>query len=91
MVNVPVPPSIAKENQSRFDQITALFQSIVPDISGLNAWRYQRQITWGIQEFIEALSFLHYIQTQTLISTAPRSGSLPAASPSKKTALIPWT
>ncbi|KAN0072729.1 Translin [Elaphomyces granulatus] len=77
MVNVPVPPSIAKENQSRFDQITALFQSIVPDISGLNAWRYQRQITWGIQEFIEALSFLHYIQTQTLISPAEVAAQLP--------------
>ncbi|OXV08854.1 hypothetical protein Egran_03383 [Elaphomyces granulatus] len=77
MVNVPVPPSIAKENQSRFDQITALFQSIVPDISGLNAWRYQRQISWGIQEFIEALSFLHYIQTQTLISPAEVAAQLP--------------
>ena len=66
-----------KENKTRFDQINALFQSIVPDISGLNAWRYQRQICWGIQEFIEALSFLHYVQTQTLISPAEVAAQLP--------------
>jgi len=76
-VNAPIPPSIVKENKTRFDQINALFQSIVPDISGLNAWRYQRQICWGIQEFIEALSFLHYVQTQTLISPAEVAAQLP--------------
>jgi predicted translin family RNA/ssDNA-binding protein len=33
----------------------------------LNAYRYPN-ITWGNQEFMEALSFQHYLETQTLIS-----------------------
>ncbi|KAL1961651.1 hypothetical protein VTN77DRAFT_1366 [Rasamsonia byssochlamydoides] len=76
-VNAPIPPSIAKENQARFDQILDLFRSIVPDITGLNAWRYQRQVSPGIQEFIEALSFQHYVQTQRLISRDEVAAHLP--------------
>lgn len=76
-VNAPIPPAIAKENQTRFDQILELFRSIVPDISGLNAWRYQRQVSPGIQEFIEALSFQHYVQTQRLISRDEVAAKLP--------------
>jgi predicted translin family RNA/ssDNA-binding protein len=36
-------------------------------VQGLNAFRYP-QITGGNQEFMEALSFHHYLETQTLIS-----------------------
>lgn len=67
-INQPLPPKIDKENQSRFDQIHTLFASIVPDVTGINAWRYQRQIGGGIQEFIEAISFDHYLRTQNLIT-----------------------
>ncbi|RHZ66300.1 hypothetical protein CDV55_107718 [Aspergillus turcosus] len=69
-IKAPIPPSIAKETQTRFDQISALFQNVIPDVTGLNSWRYQRQLSGAIQEFIEALSFNHYLQTQTLISHA---------------------
>jgi len=41
--------------------------SIAPDLQGINTWRYQRQVSPGIQEFIEAMSFQHYLQTQSLI------------------------
>ncbi|KAH8690097.1 putative translin-associated factor TraX [Talaromyces proteolyticus] len=67
-LNTAIPPSIAKENKTRFDQIRDLFRSIVPDITGINAWRYQRQISGGVQEFIEAVTFQHYIETQKLIT-----------------------
>lgn len=76
-INAPIPPSIAKENKTRFDQILDLFRSIIPDVSGINAWRYQRQISGGIQEFIEALSFQHYVQTQQLISRDEVAAQLP--------------
>ncbi|KAJ5083137.1 hypothetical protein N7456_012564 [Penicillium angulare] len=71
------PPKIAQENQSRLDQIHALFTSIVPDVTGINSWRYQRQISGGIQEFIEAISFEHYLRTQTLISLPETQARLP--------------
>jgi predicted translin family RNA/ssDNA-binding protein len=76
-IKAPIPPPIAKETQTRFDQITALFQNVIPDVTGLNSWRYQRQLSGAIQEFIEALSFNHYLQTQTLISHAEVVKQLP--------------
>lgn len=77
-VNAPIPSRIMKENEPRFQQIQELFQSILPDISGLNAWRYQWQISPGIQEFVEAVSFQHYLEHQTLISHDEVSAKLPA-------------
>ncbi|KAJ5778746.1 hypothetical protein N7520_001992 [Penicillium odoratum] len=77
-INQPLPQKIAQENQTRLDQIKALFTSIIPDVTGINAWRYQRQIGGGIQEFIEAISFDHYLRTQTLITHAEVQAQLPA-------------
>jgi predicted translin family RNA/ssDNA-binding protein len=76
--NQPLPPKIAQENQTRFDQIHALFEDVVPEQLGINGWRYQRQISSGIQEFIEAVSFDHYLRTQTLITHAECSARVPA-------------
>jgi len=44
------------------------YESISCDLQGLNAYRYGRNITGGNQEFMEALSFQHYLETQSLIS-----------------------
>ena len=44
------------------------FISIAPDLAGINAWRYQRQISGGIQEYMEAISFEHYLRHQSLIT-----------------------
>ncbi|KAE8147786.1 Translin [Aspergillus avenaceus] len=73
----PLPPTIEKETNNRLSQITALFASAVPDTTGPNAWRYQRQLSGAVQEFIEALSFSHYLRTQTLISLEEVRGALP--------------
>jgi predicted translin family RNA/ssDNA-binding protein len=45
---------------------------------GIKGWRYQRQISGGIQEYIEAVSFDHYVRTQTLISHAECQARMPA-------------
>lgn len=68
---------IEKETTSRFDQINTLFISLTPDLTGTKAWRYQRQISPGIQEYIEALSFHHYILTQQLITREEVIARLP--------------
>lgn len=77
-INQPIPEKIAKENQTRYDQIQTLFTSIVPDVTGINAWRYQRQVSGGVQEYIEAVSFDHYLRTQTLITHDEVIAQLPA-------------
>uniref|UniRef100_A0A093UQC0 Translin-associated protein X n=1 Tax=Talaromyces marneffei PM1 TaxID=1077442 RepID=A0A093UQC0_TALMA len=76
-VNAPLPPNISKENKTRFTQIIDLFKTIAPELTGANSWRYQRQVSGGIQEFIEAISFEHYIQTQSLITRDEVAARLP--------------
>lgn len=53
------------------------FESIAVDLTGINAWRYQRQISGGIQEYMEAISFEHYLRYQTLITIEEATKSLP--------------
>lgn len=77
-INQPIPPQIAQDNQTRLDQIDKLFTAVVPDLTGINAWRYQRQIGGGIQEFIEAISFDHYLRTQALITQEEVAARLPS-------------
>ena len=62
-----ISPMIAAEVEERLLVIKQLIRSISLDLQGINAWRYQRQMSPGIQEFIEAISFQHYLQTQSLI------------------------
>ncbi|KAH8429062.1 translin family protein [Aspergillus melleus] len=72
-----LPPSIEKETSSRFAQIHELFLSAVPELNALKSWRYQRQISSGVQEYIEALSFHYYLRHQSLISLPQVRESLP--------------
>lgn len=67
-LNKLIPAPIAKETSSRAASIKTLFESIAPDLQGINSWRYQRQISPGIQEFMEAVSFDYYLQNQKLIT-----------------------
>ncbi|KLJ13004.1 hypothetical protein EMPG_12047 [Blastomyces silverae] len=76
-LNKPLPKNITKDNHERLAQITALFNSVVPDLAGINAHRYQWQISPGIQEYIEAATFQHYVETQRLMSLDDVTKSLP--------------
>lgn len=51
-----LPPKIATEVKERLTAISELFQTMSKDLQGLNAWRYQRQASGGVQEFMEAIS-----------------------------------
>jgi predicted translin family RNA/ssDNA-binding protein len=52
------------------------FVAIAPDLQGINAWRYQRQISGGIQEYMEAISFEHYLRHQSLITISEAAATL---------------
>ncbi|KAI2475533.1 translin-associated factor [Pyrenophora tritici-repentis] len=62
------PPWVAKKNAEYWDIIEDRYKNIAADVQGLNAYRYSHNITGGNQEFMEALSFQHYLETQSLIS-----------------------
>lgn len=67
-LQAPITLAVAKENEPRHRQINDAFSSVAPDLQGINAWRYQRNISGGIQECMEAISFQHYLETQCLIT-----------------------
>ncbi|RDL33602.1 Translin-associated protein X [Venustampulla echinocandica] len=73
-----IPAKILSEVQERSVAMQNQFESIAPDLAGLNAWRYQRQISGGIQEYMEAISFQHYLRHQSLITIEEAAKSLPA-------------
>jgi hypothetical protein len=56
------------EIENRLAAVDSLFNSLSEDLCGMNSWRYQRQISSGIQEYIEAISFHRYLQSQILIT-----------------------
>lgn len=56
-----------------------LFSTLSGDLKGINAWRYQRQISGGIQEYMEAVSFKHYLKNQVLITHAEASATIPGS------------
>lgn len=68
---------MSKEISSYQTRITELFTSVGPDLQDLNAWRYQSQISSGIQEYTEAVSFQHYLETQRLISCEEAQARIP--------------
>ncbi|KAG4419951.1 hypothetical protein IFR04_006891 [Cadophora malorum] len=72
-----IPPKIASEVQTKASAMQEQFTLIAPDLTGINAWRYQRQISGGIQEYMEAISFQHYLVNQTLITLEEAARSLP--------------
>ncbi|KUJ18756.1 Translin [Mollisia scopiformis] len=76
-LNKAVPPKIAAEVLEKTTTMSTQFMAIVPDLVGINAWRYQRQISGGIQEYMEAISFQHYLQHQKLTTLEEASKLLP--------------
>ena len=47
--------------------VTRSFDGIIDDLQGLNSSRYRQQITGGIQEYLEALTFQNYLENQKLL------------------------
>lgn len=60
-----------------YSTIRDLLQSIVPDLQGINAYRYRNNITGGIQEFMEAVLFQHYLETQRIMTFEEAAAQIP--------------
>ena len=53
---------------AKLHEIQDLYAKLQPELQGDRFWRYQRQVSPGLQEYIEALSFAHYLDHGTLIT-----------------------
>lgn len=65
-INPNLPANIEAEIQTRLNDISALLASIAPEVQGINRYRYARNMSC-IEELIEALTFAHYLRTQSLM------------------------
>ncbi|THH05301.1 hypothetical protein EW146_g9939 [Bondarzewia mesenterica] len=66
----------AREGRAKLRDIQLLYKSIRPELAGDRFWRYQHNVSPGLQEYIEALSFAHYLDHGTLITHAQVQSSL---------------
>ncbi|KAF8541665.1 Translin family-domain-containing protein [Trichophaea hybrida] len=76
-LNAPLPAHLQKEISTRHAEINSHLTAISPDLQSLNANRYQRQISGGLQELMEALCFQHYLTTGTLLSHTAAQAMIP--------------
>ncbi|KAJ6519480.1 Translin [Mycena sanguinolenta] len=58
----------ASSCREKLFEADGLFALMRPELVGDRFWRYQRQVSPGLQEYIEALSLAHYIEHDTLVS-----------------------
>ena len=61
-------PRAVAQARPKLREIQAIFKTISTDLSGDRFWRYQYNVSPGLQEYIEALSFSHYLEFNSLIS-----------------------
>jgi hypothetical protein len=61
-----LPDDIVNDMDSRLDQISQLLATIAPETQGINRYRYAYNLSC-MEELVEALTFAHYLKTQSLI------------------------
>ncbi|KAA1468542.1 Translin [Dentipellis sp. KUC8613] len=66
----------AAEASKKLREIQGLFKAMAPELAGDRFWHYQPNVSPGLQEYIEALSFAHYLEHRSLITYAAVQRSL---------------
>jgi predicted translin family RNA/ssDNA-binding protein len=61
-----------------YTTINNLMDSIVADLQGINASRYQHNVSGGMQEYMEAVLFQQYLETQCLLPYNDAANKLPS-------------
>ena len=77
-INEEPSPAIQKEVKTHFAKITESLTSIAPDVAGLNRHRYWLPC---LEELVEAITFSHYLRTQTLLTPSAAQEAVPAGIP----------
>ncbi|KAH7368464.1 translin associated factor X [Plectosphaerella cucumerina] len=71
------PQRTQEEIDTRMEEIRTLLTSIEPDLATINRRRYAHTLR-GLEELVEALSFVQYLQRQTLITPDEAAAAVPA-------------
>lgn len=58
----------AQRGRENLTQVQFIYAGMKDELQGDRFWRYQRQVSPGLQEYIEALSFVHYLEHGSLVT-----------------------
>jgi predicted translin family RNA/ssDNA-binding protein len=58
----------AAEAKNKLAEVRVMLKNITHELDGPRFWRYAKYISGGLQEYIEALSFVDYIEYGGLVS-----------------------
>ncbi|GAO13684.1 hypothetical protein UVI_02017870 [Ustilaginoidea virens] len=75
-LNQELPPPTAQDVDTRLAEIARLLQSVAPDVSSINRYRY----AWNLrclEELVEALSLMHYLRHQRLLTPQEAQSAIP--------------
>ncbi|KAI0881422.1 Translin [Annulohypoxylon maeteangense] len=73
-LNQPFPAHIQSDVDDRLKEIAKLLMTIEGDVAGMNRHRYPLIC---LEEFVEAISFSHYLQHQKIITLTEAQAALP--------------
>ncbi|XP_068424258.1 translin-associated protein X isoform X2 [Clinocottus analis] len=76
VTSVPNADNILKEAEVKLDAVRQKIGQIAEELRGEDIFQFHRAFTAGIQEYVEAVSFLHYIRDRSLISLEEINASL---------------
>ncbi|XP_056252300.1 translin-associated protein X isoform X2 [Seriola aureovittata] len=68
VTSVPDPEDVLNEADVKLDGVRQKIGQIAEELRGEDIHQFHRAFTPGIQEYVEAISFLHYIRHRSLIS-----------------------
>ena len=58
----------AAEAKTKLAEARAMLRNVARELVGPSFWRYANNLSSGLQEYIEALSFVHYVECGGLVS-----------------------
>ncbi|TFK41337.1 Translin [Crucibulum laeve] len=58
----------AHRGHEKLREVQNIYATLMEELEGDRFWRYQRQVSPGLQEYIEALSFAYYLEHGSLIT-----------------------
>ncbi|XP_068597506.1 translin-associated protein X [Brachionichthys hirsutus] len=68
VTSVPDAEDVLNEAEKKLDGVQQKIGQIAEELRGEDIYQFHRAFTPGIQEYVEAVSFLHYIRHHSLIS-----------------------
>uniref|UniRef100_A0A8C9PKP5 Translin associated factor X n=1 Tax=Spermophilus dauricus TaxID=99837 RepID=A0A8C9PKP5_SPEDA len=68
ITSAPDMEEILTESEVKLDGVRQKILQVAQELSGEDMHQFHRAITTGLQEYVEAVSFQHFIKTRSLIS-----------------------